>query len=187
MIRKYFGFIILLNIIILVGSCSTQPINRPSNWAKKINSNSFENLYKVSDSLYRSEQPNKIMIKELERLGVKSILNLRTSDTDEELSAESDLYLYSVEMRAENIDDKKVLEALRVIKNAPKPILIHCKHGSDRTGLIVALYRIVFEGWAKISAIDELKNGGYGFHSIFINIPEYIEDIDIEQLKKSIM
>ncbi len=71
--------------------------------------------------------------------------------------------------------------------NVPKQILIHCKHGADRTGLIVALYRIVFEGWDKISAIEELKNGGYGFHSIFINIPEYIEDIDIEQLKNSIM
>ena len=48
------------------------------------------------------------------------------------------------------------------------PVLVHCKHGADRTGCIVALYRIVFQSWSKEAAIDEMHNGGYGFIAYMI-------------------
>lgn len=185
MFRKINNISALFIILCLV-ACSKQPIERPDNWAKKVSSIHFENLYKVSDSLYRSEQPNKKGFEELQKLGVASVLNLRTSDSDTEPAEKTTLQLFSVEMKAENIDYDKVLEALKIIKKAPKPILVHCKHGSDRTGLIVAMYRIIFEGWNKESAIKELKEGDYGFHSIFVNIPKFIENADIEQIKKAI-
>ena len=68
----------------------------------------------------------------------------------------------------------------------PKPVLIHCRHGSDRTGLIVALYRILYQNWTKEDALEEMLKGGYGHHSIFKNLPQIIRQIDVEKLRAKV-
>ena len=62
---------------------SLQTGNFQNLFFEKIESKNFRNLYKLNDSLYRSEQPSKKGMKELERIGIKSILNLRRQKTDE--------------------------------------------------------------------------------------------------------
>jgi len=84
-------------------------------------------------------------------------------------------------------NNKKIIESLKIIKNAPKPILIHCKHGSDRTGVIVAMYRIIFENYSKKEAIKELKTKKYGFHRIFINIPIYIKIVNSNKIREKVI
>ena len=54
------------------------------------------------------------------------------------------------------------------------PVLVHCQHGADRTGTMCAMYRIIHEGWSADDAIDEMENGGYGYHSIWVNLPRFI-------------
>lgn len=90
-------------------------------------------------------------------------------------------------METGEIKTAQVVEALRIIRNADGPIVIHCWHGADRTGLISALYRIVFQGWTKEEAIDELMHGGFGYHPIYKSGPEYIEKADIDTIKKQVM
>ena len=89
-------------------------------------------------------------------------------------------------MDAGDFNDKNIIDALKAIADAPKPILIHCRHGSDRTGVVVAMYRIVFQNWTKEEALDELMNGGYGFHTYYKNIPEYIKNVNVESIRKGI-
>jgi protein tyrosine/serine phosphatase len=79
-----------------------------------------------------------------------------------------------------------VVEALRIIRNSERPILIHCWRGSDRTGLVSAMYRIVFQGWSKDDAIDELMHGGYGYHFLYKNIPDFIRQVNIEEIKRQV-
>ncbi|HNV95199.1 MAG TPA: dual specificity protein phosphatase family protein [Bacteroidales bacterium] len=160
---------------------------RPINWAKKLDINAFINLYKVNDSIYRSEQPDSFDILTLKQLGIKSMLNLRNKHHDSVFIGKSPLELYTVHMKAQHIKDKDVINALKIMEKAPKPILIHCKHGSDRTGLIVAMYRIAYQNWTKDQALDELKNGGYGFHKIFMNIPAYIKKVDVEKIRAKVL
>ena len=161
----------------------SQTAQRPSNWGVSIPSANLKNLYRVSDDLYRSEQPSKEAFAELSFMGIKSSLNLRTTETDDELIGKAAIKPHLVAMDAGSFTDKEIIAALRVIKNAPKPILVHCRHGSDRTGVVVAMYRIVFQGWTKDDALNELLNGGYGFHSNYKNIPEYIKGVNIEAIK----
>ncbi|MBC7739269.1 MAG: protein-tyrosine-phosphatase, partial [Candidatus Saccharibacteria bacterium] len=63
---------------------------------------------------------------------------------------------------------------------------VHCHHGADRTGLIVALYRLIAQGWSRDAAIAELIEGGYGFHPIWANIPRYVQSVDLADLKARI-
>jgi hypothetical protein len=63
-------------------------------------------------------------------------------------------------------------------------VLVHCHHGADRTGTMCALYRIAIQGWTKEDAIQEMVQGGYGFHEMWINLPDWIDKLDIESMKK---
>lgn len=77
-----------------------------------------------------------------------------------------------------------MVEFLKVIAESENhPVFLHCQHGADRTGVMSAVYRIVVQGWSKEAAIREMTEGGYGFHSVWLNLIDYVENLDIEDLK----
>lgn len=177
----------------LAGYCGAQVAKstaaaqqRQAAWATPVASGKLKNFYKLDDKVYRSAQPDKKGFKELKDLGIKNILNLRDYHKDKP-GKDSGLNLYSVEMDAGKIYAGQVVEALRFIKNSQGPVLIHCWHGSDRTGTVSAMYRIVFQDWTKDAAIEELMSGGYGYHNIYKNIPEFIRQANIEEIRKKVM
>lgn len=159
---------------------------RPDNWAIPVKTQMLSNFYKINDSLYRSKQPDNNGFKLIDSLKIRSVLSLRSKHKDDKLIGNIDLKLFNVEMNPENFSDKEIINALKIIKNSPKPLLIHCMHGSDRTGIVVALYRIIYNGWTKEQALDELKNGNYNFHEVYVNIPQYIKNVNIEQIKSQL-
>jgi tyrosine-protein phosphatase SIW14 len=176
------GFIIL----VLLLSCNTSRVaeKKEEGWAKKIINPPVPNLFKINDSMYRSAQPGKNSITYFDSLGIRSILNLRKHHEDPVgIHAKA----YAVKMKASRFTDDDIIRALQIISTAPKPILVHCRYGADRTGLVIAMYRIIFENWTREKAIAELLNGGYGFHTRYENIPEYIQHADITAIKKSVL
>jgi protein tyrosine/serine phosphatase len=64
-------------------------------------------------------------------------------------------------------------------------VLIHCKHGLDRTGLVAAMYRIVAQGWSKQAALDEMEHGGYGDEDSLKRGIAYINNVDVAALKSA--
>ncbi|MDR1887428.1 MAG: tyrosine-protein phosphatase [Prevotellaceae bacterium] len=154
--------------------------------AVKINDWGLDNLYRVDEGVYRSEQPKREQFEALEKHGIKEILNLRYWHSDKKYTLNTGLRLHRVYMNAHNANDYDVVSALKIIRDRKGPILIHCHHGSDRTGLIVAMYGIVFRNKTKKEAIDEMVNGGFGFHKIYDNIPKYINNVDVDNIKKQL-
>jgi len=59
-----------------------------------------------------------------------------------------------------HIDDH-VAEVLAIIEEAPKPVLISCRAGVDRTGIVAAAYRVLVDGMSRQEAIKEMA----AFHS----------------------
>jgi len=164
----------------------------------RIKTTEVENLFRVTPRLYRSAQPTRTGFHYLsQRLGIKTILSLREHHDDADLSSGTELSLQRVPMNTWHIGDdegEKVVRALRLIREGEKrgPVLVHCQHGSDRTGAIIALYRIVYQGWNKERAIREMMQGGFGFHPIWAslpewgNIPAFIRKVDIDDLKRRV-
>lgn len=153
---------------------------------EKVESKHLKNLYRLNKAIYRSDQPNKYAFKELKDLGVKSVLAFRSSHVDKKLAKGLDFDLHFMAMKADQITQKQVLKALKIIQESPKPILVHCYHGSDRTGAIIASYRVVVDGWTKEAAIDELMNGGFGYHEGYTNIPVLIKELDVTMLREAL-
>ncbi|MDR1340886.1 MAG: tyrosine-protein phosphatase [Prevotellaceae bacterium] len=154
--------------------------------AGKIGDLGLDNLYMIARGVYRSEQPGREQFKALEKYGIREVLNLRAWHSDSRLAKGAGLILHRVRMSAHNANDYDVVAALRIIKNRKGAILIHCHHGSDRTGLIAAMYKIVFLNTDKKDAIAEMTDGGFGFHGIYDNIRRYIIGADIDSIRKQL-
>jgi protein tyrosine/serine phosphatase len=165
---------------------AAETLPRPEKWAKPIKTEHLKNFYQLDEKVYRSAQPDKQGFQELKARGIRNVLSFRDHHSDDD-GRDFGLNLYRVRMEAGDITDSKLIEALRIIRDADGPILIHCWHGSDRTGLVSAMYRMVFQGWSKDAALDELMRGGYGYHSLYRNIPEYLRQADIEAIKELVM
>ena len=175
--------LLILIIMLFVFSLSAQ---RNTKWARPVESVTITNFFQVDDGVYRCGQPDAQGFVELEEMGIKEVLNLRNFHSDFNLAKDTKLVLHRVRMSASNSNYNELVRALRIIKNREGPIVIHCWHGSDRTGIVIALYRLVFQDWTKEEAVDELINGGYGYHSIYKNIIIFIQDVDIIMLKEAV-
>ena len=146
----------------------------------------LSNFYKIDSGVYRSEQPSDGDFIALEKFGIREVLNLRNRHSDDDEAEGRTLNLHRLKMKAHSISEEQLIDALRIIKNRKGPIVFHCHHGSDRTGAVCAIYRIVFQGVSKQAAIKEMTEGGFGFHRIYRNIIRTIEKADIEHIKKEL-
>jgi protein tyrosine/serine phosphatase len=144
---------------------------------------SLENLYKIDDGVYRSEQPTAADFRALQKFGIEEVINLRYWHSDDDEAAGTTLQLHRIKMRAGTLRLEQLVEALRIIKGRQGPILFHCHHGSDRTGALCALYRIVVQGVSKEAAIREMTEGGFGFHGIYRNIIRLIREVDVAEVR----
>ena len=176
---------IFLLFLFLIQSVSYAEINTIE---EEILADNIRNFYKVSDGIYRSAQPDRKSMELMDIIGVKTVINLRRYHSDINEAKNTSLKLERVKMNPGKIKDEDIAEILTIIKNSDKPVLIHCWHGSDRTGVVVAMYRIIFEGYSKDEAIRELREDKYGYHeNIYGNIVKYIRNADIEKLKAKIL
>lgn len=184
LIVKQIAFLFILLWATALSAADIQ--QRPAQWAQPVEAAELKNFFRLDDKVFRSAQPDRKGFEAAYQLGIRNVLNLRNYHSDDSKAKGTGLKLYRVKMEAGEFGFETVVKALRIIRESEGPVLIHCWHGSDRTGAVSALYRIVFQGWSKEDAIEELINGGYGFHSIYGNIPQFIRDADIDGIKKRV-
>jgi len=118
------------------------------------------NLYKITDYLYRSGQPTAEGMKNLERMGIKTIINLRVFHSDSDEIRGTGLHYEEVSVNPWHIEDEDVVRVLRIIRQREKgPFLIHCCTVRIEQGVMIAMFRIIEQGWTKEEAIKEMVEG----------------------------
>lgn len=157
----------------------------PSDWARPVDP-SF-NLYQMSPTLYRSALPGSADLPELQRLQVKTVVSF-IKDDDREWIGQQNIEAVSFPTHADRVDDADVLKVLRILQSAEQngPVLMHCKHGRDRTGLFAAMYRTVIQGWSKEDALKEMTQGGFGTEDDMQDAIAYVQKADIGQLQQAL-
>jgi protein tyrosine/serine phosphatase len=182
--------IVLFAVLLSVAACATDSGHvspRPAKWAEPMAVDGVPNLHRISPMLYRSGQPSAEGMKNLEALGIRTVINLRATQSDIDEAKETSLRLQRTEIYTWHVTDDHVIEVMRALRRTGEgPFLIHCNHGSDRTGLMSAMYRVLEQNWTPEDALAEMIEGGYGFHSIWSNIPRYVRDADLRKLRESI-
>jgi protein tyrosine/serine phosphatase len=160
---------------------------RPEHWAEPITLEGVPNLHRLTPMLYRSEQPTALGMQNLEKLGVRTVINLRAFNDDEDEVRGTTLRTERTKILTWRVDDRHVIEVMNMLKKTENgPFLIHCQHGADRTGLMSAMYRMLEQNWSAEDALAELTDGGYGYHSMWRNIKRYVRSADVEKLRAAI-
>jgi protein tyrosine phosphatase (PTP) superfamily phosphohydrolase (DUF442 family) len=141
--------------------------------------NGILNFGKVSEGVYRGAQPDAAGVKRLQELGIKTIINLRMpkdSWSGEALAANGGGIIYTnVPLRGfGRPTDEQVRTVLAIIDSLPGPVFIHCRHGCDRTGTIVACYRMQHDHWALDQALKEASQ--YGFSWLERGMKGFVQD-----------
>lgn len=137
------------------------------------------NFYKVNEHLYRGGQPREGGIQKLAGLGVKTIINLRTGDevgSEEKDAAKANIRYFSIPMAGIGRPTDQEMSRVMAIIDAPEnwPVFIHCRRGADRTGTVVACYRISHENWDAGKATAEARK--FGMSWIEVGMRGYISD-----------
>jgi tyrosine-protein phosphatase SIW14 len=163
------------------------PMVRPQTWAQPVVAAPLENFYRVNADIYRSAQPEVKDLSAIKALGIRSVISLREHHDDPKEFASAGLELYHYPMNAGKVSTDDLIAVLKLIWTAPKPVLVHCQYGSDRTGFIMAGYRCAVMGWDVQESIRELRLGGYGYHEAsFPNVKKTLAQIDFGQVRKSV-
>lgn len=181
----YYRFCVLFAGLMTFSCMASTVISeqRPLDWATSIDQN--RNFYQVTPTLYRSEQPNRPSALELEKLNIRTVINLREWHSDDEVLGKTGIRLIRIPIKTWNIHDWQIAQALVEIEkgNLYGNVLVHCQHGSDRTGLVIAMYRIIYQHWPIEKAELEMKQGGYGFHGIWKNIGHFFTLKHVEAIR----
>ncbi|RKG38400.1 dual specificity protein phosphatase family protein [Acinetobacter rongchengensis] len=182
---------VVLAISLQLTACMTTPTiaenERPQQWGKLVNKQ--HNFYQISQTVYRSEQPSVEAITELEKNRINIVVNLRSRDKDKFVLANQPFKLIHIPINTWAINRNDLLAIMQIIQTAERQnqkVLIHCYHGSDRTGASVAMYRIIFENWSIDDALKEMKHGGYGFHPIWVNIEKLFTPENIKWIREQL-
>jgi tyrosine-protein phosphatase SIW14 len=149
--------------------------------AEKLKMAGVRNAGKVSEMLLRGAQPSARGLAELKKLGVTTIVDLRGNSGPvawERAQAES------LGMRFVNIpvlgwsapDDAQVALFLKIVQQDPtQKIFVHCYYGEDRTGVMVAAYRIAEQNWTAGQAAAEMNSFGFHYH-LYPGMKSYVRE-----------
>jgi hypothetical protein len=170
---------------------------RPVTWAQVVNpAQGLQNFYQVDSGVYRAQQPATDALQQLQAgqlltptgQAFATIVSLRTTPSDQPLLApNSQTRLIELPLDTWSVSDAQILQFLTLATDPKRqPLLVHCRHGADRTGTMVAAYRVVVQGWSKDEALAEMQEGGFGYHPIWVNLVHRIKNLPVEQMRTAL-
>jgi len=127
------------------------------------------NFQKVDDHVYRGAQPTEQGFRSLAKLGIKTVVDLREpgdrSRVEEKIVRAAGMEYVSVPMYGmETPSNDKVVKVLALLEDTGTgPVFVHCKRGADRTGAVIACYRMEHDRWKNDQALTEAKSLGMSF------------------------
>jgi tyrosine-protein phosphatase SIW14 len=153
--------------------------------AQRLTLDGVENFARIDGVLYRGAQPEDYAYNELRNVGIAVVVDFRHSEDEiasEKRAVEANgMRFVSLPWTSRRgpIHDQ-VLAFLNLMRENPgKKIFVHCARGADRTGLMVALYRITFDHWSVDEALEEMKS--FHHHTLLLsNLDRYVREYPSE-------
>ncbi len=132
------------------------------------------------DAIYRGGQPSGEGIQTLHSRGVSTIINLRNDPVSSEQpnAEQAGMRYVNIPSDAGKVEPEKIRQFLQAMKDSPRPVFVHCAYGCDRTGLEIAVYRIVVQNWSREDAIKELYAHGYHW-ALYPGIARYLKSFKV--------
>jgi protein tyrosine/serine phosphatase len=145
-------------------------------------------FYQVDERLYRGGRPNQDGIYMLREKGIKTVITLQgpssARSSEAQLVKTLGMDFVTIPMSVDEVPaDEDILLFMNYVLDPEKqPIFVHCASGRDRTGVLVAVYRVLVYGWGPKEAYDEAKRYGfwpYRGDNVLKNFIHQIKDKEI--------
>lgn len=145
---------------------AVRPISVP---AEKLKIAGVPNAGRIGDALFRGAQPSAQGLAELKKLGVTTIVDLRGNrgEVQWEHSQSEALGMHFVNIPVTGWSspaDAQVAQFLKLFDDPNQKVFVHCLFGEDRTGVMVAAYRIAAQKWTADQALIEMNAFGFHYH-----------------------
>jgi tyrosine-protein phosphatase SIW14 len=146
-------------------------------WGAEIQAPGIANFHQVNDRVYRGAHPTEEGWKSLAKLGVKTIIDLcregeHSSESEARAVQAAGMRYVSVPMNGYVAPSNEQVAKVLQLLDSGEPVFVHCKLGRDRTGTVIACYRIKHEGWQNQKALQEAKS--YGLHSLEFGMKRFV-------------
>ncbi|HEY7388003.1 MAG TPA: tyrosine-protein phosphatase [Bryobacteraceae bacterium] len=144
------------------------------------NLSGLSNFHQVNAKLFRGGQPSAAGMEQLHKLGVTTVVDLRESgeraEAEKKVVESLGMRYVNVPMRGMHTPEPgQVAKVLSIIDdNADGAVFVHCRRGADRTGAVVAIYRITHNGWDNGKALSEAR--ALGMSRFQIALQHYVRD-----------
>ena len=174
-------FGVLLSLFLSLAGAATDSQTKPTGCEKNLDS-PIPNFCEVTPGvLWRGSKPDKDGVAWLIQQGVRTIVNLELLHDDQQTfeqvrpdkKGKYQIGYYRIRdwepfpAIATGLTDKHVANFLAVMQAAPKPVYVHCRSGENRTGLMVAAYRVIVEGEGKSNVIEAAINEMESYHGFW--------------------
>ncbi len=141
----------------------------------------IDNFGQVSDLYYRGAQPTGGDYADLASLGIRTVIDLTSDDTDpgERMATErAGMHYVRIPMTTHRAPSSAQLEEfLRVVNDAARqPVYVHCVGGRHRTGVMTAAYRMTHDGWSADRAFAEMKQYKFGADFLHSEFKAFVYD-----------
>jgi tyrosine-protein phosphatase SIW14 len=138
----------------------------------------------VTPTLYRGGQPSRVGLEALAKMGVNIVVDARLSGSGNERKdvEKAGMQYVAIPWHCLFPKDDVFARFLAVLRDNPgKKVFVHCRYGDDRTGMMIAAYRMSVEGWTAEEALKEMDD--FGFHHVVChslneyerNFPEHLK------------
>jgi len=130
----------------------------------------------VAPGLFRGGMPDDVGVRWLRERGIRTVVNLRHfhGDSEGELVRAAGMRYERIPLESTDAPEPEQIRRFFAIVDDPaaQPVYVHCLHGVDRTGTMVALYRMEVERWSNADAIAEMEH--FGAHSILHDLRRFV-------------
>ncbi len=134
----------------------------------------LSNVGRVSPGIYRGTQPLPEGYDTLKKMGVRTVINLRSKHSEKNTVEASGMKSIEVPFSVlKDVNIEKVNSLIDIMINPDnQPVYVHCKLGQDRTGIVIAAYRIRVDRWSLKEAEAEMQ--AFGFNDLWYELKEFI-------------
>jgi len=134
----------------------------------------LSNVGRVAPGVYRGAQPEVAGYATLKKMGIKTVINLRTSMSERAAVEAAGMQSFEVpmEMSRDGLRARVDRAVALMADPANQPVFVHCRHGQERTGIVVAAYRMKIQGWPLADAEAEMQ--AFGFNNVWVNYKRFI-------------
>jgi protein tyrosine phosphatase (PTP) superfamily phosphohydrolase (DUF442 family) len=129
---------------------------------KHLAAEGLPNFGEVTAGLYRGGQPTHAGFDKLAQMGVAIVVDFGRSSRDEKQTRKLGMQYMTIPWHCPFPKDEAFAKFLKVVKENPdKKIFAHCRLGDDRTGMMIAAYRMALQGWSADEAMNEMRQFGF--------------------------